>query len=292
MSTPHLSVSTRHGSLAYTRTGSGPPILFFPANGHDARDFDTVRTALSRRFETLAFDWPAMGASPPLPEPHRATAVLFAEMLEDVLEALPLPPAVLVGHSVGGFSAARFAARSPSRVRALVLVDSGGFVPTNLAEAAFCRLKGTPVATRLGEGLFARWYTKARNEHATEMIARIDRARKRRDYAATVAAVWRSFPSPEHDVRSEATAIRCPTLVVWGRRDPVVSVATGGSTAARIIPGARLVVLETGHTPFAEAPEAFLEEVEPFLARACASGERNALGGTPGSVRAIGEVLS
>jgi pimeloyl-ACP methyl ester carboxylesterase len=258
-------VSTRHGSLAYTRRGEGPPLVFFPANGHDARDFDAVRPALSRRFETFAFDWPSMGASPPMPEPGRATAAAFAEMFEDALDALSLPPAVLVGHSVGGFSAARFAARHPSRVRALMLVDAGGFVRPDALQAAFCRVKGTPAATRLAEATFARWYTRARNQHTSEMIARIDRARRRPDYAETVSGVWGSFPSAEHDLRMEAATIRCPALVVWGRYDPVLPARTAGVAAARIIPGARLAVLDTGHTPFAEDPGTFLVEAERFL---------------------------
>jgi pimeloyl-ACP methyl ester carboxylesterase len=259
------TVSTRHGALAYSRSGHGPKLVLLPANGHDARDFAAVRASLSSRFETVAFDWPSMGATPALSDPMQSSAAVFAEMLEDAVDALGLSGAVFMGHSVGGFAAARLAARRPAKVRALVLMSAGGFVPVDAAGAVFCRIKGTALATRFGEGAFARWHAKTRNPHVDQMIARIDEARRRPAYAVTVAAVWRSFARPEHDLRAEARSIRCPTLLVWGGLDPVLPVRVAGHAAALAIPQARLSVLPTGHSPFVEAPEAFLAEVDPFL---------------------------
>jgi pimeloyl-ACP methyl ester carboxylesterase len=265
MTLRHFQVPTRHGPLACSRIGSGPPLVLLPANGHDARDFDAIRAGLVARFETLAFDWPAMGASPPLARPEEASAPLFAEALEDAVAALSFEPSVFVGHSVGGFAAGRLAARRPDRVRALVLVDAGGFDPIGAVGAAFCRLKGTKLAIRLGEGAFARWHAKRRNPHVLAMLERIDAARGGGAYSATVAAVWRSFAEPGHDLRTEATSIRCPTLLVWGALDPVIPARSAGRAVQRAIAGSRLVVLQTGHSPFVEAPEEFLAELVPFL---------------------------
>lgn len=265
MTTENRTIATRHGRLAYSTRGSGPPLVLLPANGHDAHDFDAVRGALSRTFQTFAFDWPAMGASAPLANPERASAVLFGEMLEDAVDALSLAPAVFVGHSVGGFAAARLALGRPALVRALVLVDSGGFSPLGVTGALFCRLKGHALSTRLAESAFARSHTKRRNVHVHAMLARIDRARHRDDYAKTVAGVWRSFANPEHHLRAKAREIRCPTLLVWGALDPVLPAKRAGEAARLAIPGARLCILGTGHSPFVEDPEAFLAEVQPFL---------------------------
>jgi pimeloyl-ACP methyl ester carboxylesterase len=78
------------------------------------------------------------------------------------------------------------------------------------------------------------------------------------------AAIWRSFTEPEHDLRTEAAAIRVPTLIVWGRHDPVLPLRDA-EAARRALPRARSVVLDTGHVPFAEDPEGFLGAVLPFL---------------------------
>jgi pimeloyl-ACP methyl ester carboxylesterase len=259
------TLSTRAGRLAVTTAGDGSPLVLVPANGRAAADFDAVRPSLQRRHRTIALDWPAMGAAPAPERPAETTAVLLAGALEDALDALGVGRAILVGHSVGGFAAARLAARAPDRVAALVLVDAGGFAALGPFGRLFCAVKGRPAVTRALEGRFARFHTRRCTAEAARMLARVDAARRRAGYADVVGAVWRSFARPESDLRAEARAIRCPALLVWGARDPVIPLAAARA-AARAIPGARLAVLQTGHTPFVEDPEGFLAHVEPFLA--------------------------
>lgn len=63
---------------------------------------------------------------------------------------------------------------------------------------------------------------------------------------------------------SSARAITVPTLVVSGRRDPVIPAAKDGRYAAAAIPGARQVLLDCGHAVFAERPAEFLAEASRF----------------------------
>jgi pimeloyl-ACP methyl ester carboxylesterase len=79
-----------------------------------------------------------------------------------------------------------------------------------------------------------------------------------------LTGLWRSLSGPEHDLRADAGGITAPTLLVWGVHDPVVPPRLGRRAAAAI-PGARLIVLDAGHVPFADRPEAFLAAVLPFL---------------------------
>jgi len=251
-------------TLALSTQGSGPPCYLLPANGHDARDFAAVRPALAAHFETLALDWPAMGASPAPPNPGALSAQALADQLEEVVVERAQEPAVFIGHSIGGYAAARLALRRPEYVRALVLVNSGGFYDPGAVGRAFCWLRGHPSVIHHTEGAFARFHTKLRTPDTAAMFARIDAARSGASYAAVVAAVWKSFASPGFDLRPLGVP-RCPTLLVWGARDPVVSLAQAGRGAARAIPGARLVTLDTGHSPFVEDPSGFLQHVLPFL---------------------------
>ncbi len=78
-----------------------------------------------------------------------------------------------------------------------------------------------------------------------------------------VSELWRSFGSREHDLRGEAASITAPTLLIWGRRDPVIPLRTG-RRAAQLIPRARLVVLDTGHVPHTSEPDAFAAELLVF----------------------------
>ncbi|HEY5952315.1 MAG TPA: alpha/beta hydrolase [Kofleriaceae bacterium] len=260
-----IEVATHLGRVAVTTQGSGPLVVLVPAAGRAAADFDPIMPALAQRYRVAALDWPGTGASPPADRPRDATAAAFASVLGDVIRALG-EPAVVVGHSVGGFAAARLAVDEPDRVLGLVLVDALGFLPFGRIQRAFCAVKGVPTVTRVVEGYLARAQTIRRNTHTANVFARVDAALAERSFVEITAALWRSFPHPESDLREAGKAIRCPTLVCWGWFDPVVPVL-GAFTAARTIPGAQLSLFRTGHTPFVEDTDGFLRAVEPFLSR-------------------------
>lgn len=83
---------------------------------------------------------------------------------------------------------------------------------------------------------------------------------------AAVSGLWRSFSSPEHDLREEAASIQAPTLVIWGKKDPVIPLKAG-RTIATTIPGARLELLDTGHAPQVSDPDGFAAIFTPFAER-------------------------
>jgi pimeloyl-ACP methyl ester carboxylesterase len=260
-------VSTRAGQVFHTDQGSGEPVVLLHATLHDHHDFDTVAPPLAERYRVIAIDWPGHGRSDPMPD---ATGPAFADVLADIVRALDLPPAAIIGSSVGGYAASRLALDAPERVRAVVLVNAAGFTPSNVATRAMCRLVGAPAINRVvGPRLVPR-YMRAGNDHDRDITARaIARARDPQG-VATSASLWRSFADPRYDLRERASAHGAPTLFVWGTRD-IVLPARAGRAAARRLPHAELVELDTGHVVFASAPEPFLAAVEPFLAAAFAA---------------------
>jgi pimeloyl-ACP methyl ester carboxylesterase len=260
-----IEVATQLGRVAVTTQGTGPLLVLVPAAGRAAADFDPILPALAQHYRVAALDWPGTGASPPAVRPRDASASAFSSVLGDVIRALG-EPAVVLGHSVGGFAAARLAIDEPKSVLGLVLVDALGFLPFGRLQRAFCAVKGVPMVTRTVEGYLARAQTIRRNAHTANVFARVDAALAQPSFVEITAALWRSFPHPESDLREAAKTIRCPTLVCWGWLDPVVPVL-GAFSAARTIPGAQLSLFRTGHTPFVEDTSSFLRTVEPFLSR-------------------------
>jgi pimeloyl-ACP methyl ester carboxylesterase len=262
---PNIQLKT--GSVAFSDQGTGTPVVLLHANPGDRRDWDAVVGALAAEHRVLAVDWPGYGDSPALEPAESSSAMRYADVLADWVAALDLPPAIFIGNSVGGYAAARLALDQPTRVRGLVLVNSGGFSTPTWLTRAFCWLKGRPAVTRLIAGLFARTYLRLRNRQVATMVARADEERRLPTRVAVDAAIWRSFNRPEHDLRQAATRIEQPTLMVWGRRDPILQLARDGQNARRSLQHAELVEVDSGHAPFAEAPEQFLAAVRPFLAR-------------------------
>jgi pimeloyl-ACP methyl ester carboxylesterase len=264
-------VQTRTGAVRVSEQGSGPPVLLLHATLHDRRDFDPIVPALARDYRVIELDWPGHGESPAPPAPLQPSAMLFADVLEDLVRAMDLPPALLIGNSVGGFAAARLAITHPDRVSGLVLVDSGGFIPANPLIRGFCRIMGTPAFARVALPRFVRSYMKAKTQSDREIQARAIARAKTTAGIATAAALWRSFAAEEYDLRPRAGELSAPTLIIWGAKDTAIPLRAGRATLAAL-PGSRLEVLDTGHVVFSSEPEAFLSLVEPFMKRASHPG--------------------
>jgi pimeloyl-ACP methyl ester carboxylesterase len=133
---PHrgLTVPTRHGDTFAIAGGdpSRPPlVLLHVASGNSAawgEDFEK----LSRSHRVYAVDIPG---EPGRSAPNRLAldGPAYAEWLEDVLDGLEIPRARLLGYSQGGWTALRFATRSPERVERLVLIAPGGIAPPRIS---------------------------------------------------------------------------------------------------------------------------------------------------------------
>jgi pimeloyl-ACP methyl ester carboxylesterase len=254
-------------SLHYVDEGAGPPLVLLHANPGDHRDFDAIRPWLRVRCRVLALDWPGYGASPAPADPRASSAMRCAGLLRQFVEALELPPVILLGNSVGGYAAVRLALDAPERVRALALVSPGGFTPHNALTRAFCRLKGTEAFTRFSNPWFARLYLRRRNRWVAEILERAAGEQSGAEQVSINAATWRSFVAPEHDLRAAASKLKLPTWLAFGRHDPLIPASRDGATAAASLPGAEFQVFDTGHMPFAEAPDAFMARLAPFLDR-------------------------
>jgi pimeloyl-ACP methyl ester carboxylesterase len=261
-------VDTRVGKIAYSDIGDGPVVMLLHAALHDRHDFDAIAPSLARDHRVIAVDWPGHGDSPAPSE--LPTAAMFADVLADFVAALDLPPAAIIGNSVGGFAAARLAITEPQRVSRLVLVDTGGFV-INPAVRLYCRLMGTPAVMKRVLPRFVRSYMKATSDTDYAVQDRVLARATTPDGVAITAALWRSFAAPEYDLRPHADRITAPCLVVWGSKDTAAPMRLAARGTAAAIPGSRLEVLPTGHVVFSSDPDGFLAVAAPFLAAAIPS---------------------
>jgi pimeloyl-ACP methyl ester carboxylesterase len=250
--------------VAVHTSGSGPSMVLLHANGGDHRDFDAIVGRLASDATVHAVDWPGHGDSAAATAP---TACGFADLLPAILDQLGGGPFLVFGNSVGGFAALRAAARRPDLFRGLVLVDPGGFTPRWPGTLLACRVLGARVVARRAMRVLPRLYLRTRTS-AVDAIRERAVATSRSPEAATVfASMWRSFTDPRHDARSDAAAAAAiPTLLMWGRRDPVLLWAIDGRRARRALPSARVATFACGHQPFAEMPDEFLAEVADFEA--------------------------
>jgi pimeloyl-ACP methyl ester carboxylesterase len=113
-----------------------------------------------------------------------------------------------------------------------------------------------------------RVYLRVTNEWTTAIRSRSTAGSKQPEETSTFRSLWRSFANKDHDLREIASTISTPTLLLWGKRDPVLRWRSDGKRAARLLKHVLTddpVVMKSGHQPYAELPNEFLDAALPFL---------------------------
>jgi pimeloyl-ACP methyl ester carboxylesterase len=264
-------LQTSTGPVAYDERGAGRAVVLLPSGAHDRHDYDELRGLLGAGFRSISLDWPGHGETPR--GEGAASAMRFADIAEQLVEQLAPDGALVLGNSVGGFAATRLAIRRPELVRGLVIVDGGGFAGRPLHVRAFCSLMSRRWFLRGVYPSFSSYYMRAGT--AADRRARDTGVATTREDPGlrAVSELWRSFASPAHDLRADAHSITAPTLIVWGRRDPVIPLRIARRIADSIA-GAELVVLDTGHVPHTSDPQTFAAHLLPFADEVFAADAR------------------
>ena len=104
--------------------GSGSPIVFIHGLGTSSAGWDTCMSLLADRYRVVAVDLLGHGQSPVLDDPEEYTRDRTLADLDDLLAELD-EPAVLVGHSLGGYLALAYAATRPDATRGIVVINTG-----------------------------------------------------------------------------------------------------------------------------------------------------------------------
>lgn len=266
---PGVSLVAAAGArVACRRRGRGRPIVCLHAVGHDARDFDGLAERLGHAGEIIAVDWPGHGDSPA--DPHPPGSRRYGAILAELLEALDLKDVVLLGNSVGGGAAIVTAAAQPERVAGLVLCDSSGLVGYSWLLRLICRRQARFFARgEKGDPSFAsayrRYYERTVLTGARAAARREEIIRAGSRLAPLLRQAWLGFGEPQADLRDLVTAVRCPVLIAWARRDRVIPWRFAKAGAKRFAQH-RVERFEGSHSAFLEAPDAFDEALLRFLA--------------------------
>jgi pimeloyl-ACP methyl ester carboxylesterase len=242
----------------------------------------------------VAFDLPGFGASE-LPA-EKVSIAGYGRLVDTLLDALGLGPAVLVGNSMGGFIGAEVAIQFPQRVEELVLVSSAGLTIEYQRDERILGLLRFSRRMLMAWGGFigARSDAVARRPRTRDLLLGLVVAHPDRLPAPLVAEQMRGAGNPgfvdaldaltAYPIRSRLGEIDCPVLIVWGAEDRLVPVRDADEFE-RLIPDARKVVWpDTGHTAMLERPQAFNRLVEAFVdgARDLPGDARAARGGGRG----------
>ncbi len=244
--------------LAAMRRGTGAPVLCLHAIGHGARDFEALASRIGKDFEVIALDWPAQGRSPH--DGVAPDAAHYAALIGPAMDALGLESAILLGNSIGGAAALRFAADHPARVRALVVCNAGGLAaPSALTRFLIGRFAAFFRAGETGKRWFGRAFRLYYSRVLREKPARAQRVRivaSAYEIARPLRQAWESFARPEADARALVPRIGCPVWLAWAKDDSIIPWSGTKAAAARFA-DARVAMFRGGHAAFLEDPDRF-----------------------------------
>nr|WP_218902401.1 alpha/beta fold hydrolase [Streptomonospora nanhaiensis] len=257
----------------------GTPVVLLSGAGIDSALLSWRRLipALAPSHRVLALDWPKQGRSRPWR--GRATHAAMLDVLSGVFDHFGLERAALVGLSQGGALALAYAIDHPDRVDRLVALAPAGVLsfPPVLHQLLWLTAKAPLLNRTLPTLAF-------RSRSAVERFTRralipgpaadldeiVDEVHAEVRAAGAGSSDWQNdsigFWRMRVDLRPRLPEISCPALFVQGDRDAAVPLARTAE-AARLVPGARLEVLEGhGHWPNRQSPERVNALIADFLA--------------------------
>jgi pimeloyl-ACP methyl ester carboxylesterase len=244
-------------TIAYDRTGDGPPLVLLHPLGADRRVWDPIVGSLRAAHELIALDLPGFGESPPLRH-TTPTPRALAESVAALLAELGIERPHVIGNSLGGWIALELAlAGDAGRVTAIAPAGlwSAPLVPKSSLAHRLARILEPliePAArTRRGRRLLL-----SGSVAFPELVSGPDAAHLVRAYARAPGFV------AVNDAMRAATfgsldRIRCPATLVWPEHDRLVE------RPARLPGNVTSVALpDAGHVPMWDAPAALVTLIE------------------------------
>ena len=256
----------------FVKVGQGTPVILIHGIAASLHDWNDLIPALSSRgYECYALDLLGHGDSPKI-DSRAYQMEWLLEHFSTWMRSLRLrEPAILIGHSLGGYIALDYARRVSAWTRGLVLIDP--FYSISQLPFLLRRTYKRPHLSSFIVGRTPPWMFRlivemtsmamGHSSGALHSLPEHIRAQTALDYARTAPGVY-NIINDEHDLNGEAASISIPSLVVWGDRDKTLSPASFPRLVKQM-PRAVGKSLRAGHVPHQSNAEEFNEIVVEFL---------------------------
>jgi len=245
------TIEIRSGAVAFEvlAAGHGAPLVYFHSY-YERSAWAPFLDLLARSFSVYAPAHPGVAGSTGVETLEDLLDLTLA--YDELLGALGVDRAHLVGHSFGGMAAAELAAVFPARARSLTLVSPLGLWRDDAQPADVLILPADELAAVLWRDPASRvaveWAAGAGGD-PDDIAAQVESLRRRSSMAKF------AWPIPDKGLRRRLHRIAAPTLLVWGDEDRANPVVYAEEWQRRV-KGAALRLLPCGHMVLHEAPEA------------------------------------
>lgn len=255
--------------IHYIEAGSGPVVILVHGLGGDVSNWAPTIGPLSQKYRVIALDQIGFGKSDkPLINYRVGTLVDF---LDGFYKQLGITRASLVGNSLGGWTVAAYALAHPDKVDRLVLVDAAGFAITGDLDPRVVNGLNPSTRDAIKQVMGLVFYNKELFASDAALDAFFARKMSAGD-GYTIQRFIDSIVRGEDTLDNKLSAIKKPTLVVWGREDGLTPLALGERFKKEISGSELLVIEKCGHVPQLERAVEFNNGLIKFLSPLLANG--------------------
>ena len=244
-----------------------PALIMIHGFGSSLQTWEPWAETLAGNFRVIRFDLPGSGLSAPDTSRDYGDARSVALVLA-LMDRLGVTRATLVGNSIGGRIAWRFAAAHPERIAKLVLISPDGFASPGVE---YGKIPDVPSAAGLMRYVLPQALVAASLKPAYGDPAKLTQAVVTRYHdlmrapGGRQALLERMGQGVLTDPRPLLRQIHVPVLIMWGERDGMIPVANA-KDYLQALSNARLVTFpQLGHVPQEESPGGSVEAFRAFL---------------------------
>jgi len=255
--------------IRYRQTGAddGQAVILLHGFTDSLHTWDIVADGLEDTFRVIRPDLPGHGLSGAAPSADYSNEALV-DFVDDFIEETGADAPIVVGNSLGGLAAWRYAANAPNKVSGLVLLAPGGVPHNDVGETPI------PVPAMLG------YYLKNAPEAGVTMALKAMHAdpdtvteaqvQQYRDMmtmpgnGAAFMARAEQFTLP--DPAAQMAKVTSPVTVIWGEQDGVLPPSHAEIFIKNMPQASSIILPGTGHMPQSEAPDVVIDAIKTLAA--------------------------
>jgi 2-hydroxy-6-oxonona-2,4-dienedioate hydrolase len=262
--TPQEKTATVFGAkIRYLEAGDAtrPTVILLHGLGAQAESWQLNIAALAQNYRVVVPDQIGFGKSDKPFLKYRVGT--YADFLDRFMTELKIEKASLVGNSLGGWVAAFYSTKYPSKVEKIVLADAAGLTPS---EVDFSQIYQLHNSTR--DEIRANMKLIFANPALQNNEALVDQFMTQRvatNDGYTINSLIESIKRREDFLDARLGEVKKPTLIIWGKQDKLLPL-DNAEKFNKGIAGSRLVVFDNcGHAPQFEKAVDFNRTVLEFL---------------------------
>lgn len=248
---------------------TGETVVLLHGTAASLRTWEGWTNELSNHYRVVSFDMPGFGITGP--EPNGVyTRERYLKFIDDVLVKLNIDSCYMAGNSFGGYMTWSYAVKHPEKVKKIAILNASGYprgeqftpIVFRLQEMAWLE----PVITHFTPKWIVRksvkmvYYDDAKitDELVQSYFDMLLREGNREGLMGKMMQI-------NYNHSDEIKRVQCPTLIMWGDHDRLVSVKDAPKFH-RDLPNSELIVYEKmGHVPMEEIPERSVKDFMTFL---------------------------